>query len=116
MPDRYNSIDGTAELMMRTKVVRAVQEGWHLSAPNELPIPLPTKIKRMKLMKPEYPDVKPTLVANCKTGVMHVWKGGSRSGCGRFRCGTPENPEASAVFLRDGTTGMTPCPRCEQHH
>ena len=33
MPDRYHSVEGTAELVVRARVVKAVQAGWHMAAP-----------------------------------------------------------------------------------
>ena len=66
-------------------------------------------------MKQELPEEQLRMVANSKTGVMHSWSGGLRSSCTKFRCGTPQDPEETAVFMKGHCSGMTPCPRCEIH-
>jgi hypothetical protein len=127
MPDHYDAIEGTAELMVRAKVTDAVKRGWRLSKPNEVPMKVPYKRLRTMGVMQSAPsaqaalqDVQPPAVehwyaVNSKTGKLHVWGGsGEKTLCKRFVCGMPRSPSATTVFFRlCQRPDMEPCPMCE---
>ena len=139
MPDHYVAIEGTAELMVRKRVADAVQQGWRLSQPNEMPMKVPRGVRFRKMgilqqasrapVAPEeespavLQDVQPQPVeepverwyaVNSKTGVSHVYSGvGEKSLCRRFRCGTLWSPSTYAIFyIWSQKPDLEACPLC----
>ena len=137
MPDKYDSIAGTAELLTRKRVADAVSSGWRLALPNQLPMTVP-RPKKLRFLKPvkqvaaesqqaavaeEPPPLQPApcavetvewSVAHSKTGLSHVWASGEKSLSRKFTSGTPEGPTRFAVFTKGRFSGMDLCDVCRR--
>lgn len=116
LPDRYDPVERTVELAVRTTAVNAVQADWQRAPPKKMPRPLPTKRKihrrgNRKVCQTVPPQIWLPKQDESQNRLECVW----RSLCGRFLCGTQEDPAVAAVFMRVHSSCVKPCPRCDTH-
>ena len=94
MPLVYDSKACVTELVLKSQVMEALQDGWRISDAGTIPMPRPPS--KIAASSPNSSELY--FVTHGARGRLHVWSDGLYSMCRRWKCGTRSSPESSASF------------------